>query len=231
MLDDLQGDVQFDLEAPYVLPNIIINPDEALSLAQQNRSDVVAFERKLLQAQQIVAEAKGGTGLDANLAGSFGLNQNSEDINSVYRDLNDKERFTFGVSVPIADWGKSKAQRSVAQANLELVERQIEQEKENFKRVVVLKTQQFDLVRRNAEIAQRYTESAKKRYEITYQRYLIGKISVTDLNLALAEQETARRGYLQAIRNFWSAVYEIRGLTLYDFINSKTLMLSAPVNE
>jgi outer membrane protein TolC len=125
--------------------------------------------------------------------------------------------------------GENQKQSEVSpEANLELEQRKIEQEKENFKRVVVLKAQQFDLVRRNAEIAQRYTESAKKRYEITYQRYLIGKISVTDLNLALADQETARRGYLQAIRNFWSAVYEIRGLTLYDFINSKTLMLSAP---
>jgi outer membrane protein TolC len=184
-----------------------------------------------LQAQQVVAEAKGGTGLDANLVGSFGLNQNSENINNAYLDLKDQETFKFGISVPIADWGKSKAQRSVAQANLELEQRKIDQEKENFRRVVVLKAQQFDLVRRNAEIAQRYTESAKKRYEITYQRYLIGKISITDLNLALTEQESARRGYLQAIRNFWSAVYELRGLTLYDFVSGKTLMLNAPINE
>ena len=228
---DLQGDVQFDLVPPYDLPGITINPDEALSYAQQNRSDVVAFQRRLLQAQQVVAEAKGGTGLDANLVGSFGLNQNSENINNAYLDLKDQETFKFGISVPIADWGKSKAQRSVAQANLELEQRKIDQEKENFRRVVVLKAQQFDLVRRNAEIAQRYTESAKKRYEITYQRYLIGKISITDLNLALTEQESARRGYLQAIRNFWSAVYELRGLTLYDFVSGKTLMLNAPINE
>jgi len=228
---DLQGDVQFELVPPYNLPTIMINPDEALSYAQQNRSDVVGFQRRLLVAQQGVAEAKGGTGLDANLNGRFGLNQNSEDIDNVYQDLNDQETFTFGISVPIADWGKSKAQRSVAQANLELVERQIDQDKENFRRVVVLKAQQFDLVRRNAEIAQRYMESAKKRYEITYQRYLIGKISITDHNLALTEQESSRRGYLQAIRDFWSAVFELRGLTLYDFVGEKSLMLTAPVTE
>jgi outer membrane protein TolC len=105
-------------------------------------------------------------------------------LNHVYNDLIDEERFTIGVRAPIADWGKSKAKRSVAEANLELEEKKIEQEKENFRRVVVLRAQQFDLVRRNAEIAQRYQESAKKRYEITYQRYLIGKISITDLNLA-----------------------------------------------
>ncbi|HEX5111638.1 MAG TPA: TolC family protein, partial [Saprospiraceae bacterium] len=173
----------------------------------------------------------GETGVTVDFGGSFGLTQTGPELNHVYTDLIDEERFTIGIRAPIADWGKSKAKRSVAEANLELEQRKIDQEKENFRRVVVLRAQQFDLVRRNAEIAQRYMESAKKRYEITYQRYLIGKISITDLNLALTEQETSRRGYLQAIRDFWSAVYELRGLTLYDFVGEKSLMLQAPVNE
>lgn len=52
---------------------------------------------------------------------------------------------------------------------------------------------------------------------------------MTDLNLALADQESARRSYLQAVRDFWMALYEIRGMTLYDFDKDKTLMLQTPV--
>jgi outer membrane protein TolC len=114
-------------------------------------------------------------------------------------------------------------------SNLELEQRQVDQERENFRRVVILRAQQFALIHRNAQIADRYLEAARKRYEITYQRYLIGKISVTDLNLALADQESARRGYLQSVRDFWMALYELRGLTLYDFAAGRTLMLQAPV--
>jgi len=228
---NLQGDVQFDLVPPYTLPDVAISQDEALNYAMQNRSEVVAFQRRLLEAQQEVERAKGETGVTANLYGNFGLSQTGLEVPNVYQDLIDQERVTFGISAPIADWGKSKAKRSVALANLELEQKKIEQEKENFRRVVVLRAQQFDLVRRNAEIAQRYQESAKKRYEITYQRYLIGKISITDLNLALTEQEASRRGYLQAIRDFWNAVFELRGLTLYDFVGEKTLMLTAPVQD
>jgi hypothetical protein len=51
------------------------------------------------------------------------------------------------------------------------------------------------------------------------------------LNLALTEQEASRRGYLQAVRDFWNAVFELRALTLYDFVGDKTLMLETPVNE
>jgi outer membrane protein TolC len=178
-----------------------------------------------------VERAKGESGITARLNGSFGLTQTGPELQQVYSDLIDQEVVTFGISVPIADWGKSKARREVALSNLELEQRQVDQEKENFKRTVVLRAQQFDLVQRNAEIAERYLEAARKRYEISYQRYLIGKISVTDLNLALSDQESARRGYLQAVREYWMALYEIRGLTLYDFVGDKSLMLVPPAGE
>ena len=228
---DLQGDITFELVPPYILPDVMIDEEKALAYAMQNRSNIVSFDRRLMEANMEVQRAKGESGVTARLNGSFGLTQTGPELQQVYRDLIDQEVVTFGISVPIADWGKSRARREVALANLELEQRQVDQEKENFRRTVVLRAQQFDLVQRNAEIAERYMESARKRYEISYQRYLIGKISVTDLNLALADQESARRGYLQAVREYWMALYEIRGLTLYDFIGDKSLMLQTPVGE
>lgn len=226
---NLQGDIQFELIPPYTLPEVVIDQEKALAFAMQNRSTVVAFDRRLLEANRDVAIAKGETGVTAGLEGRFGLTQTSPILNQAYVNPIDQEFVTFSISVPVADWGKSKARREVALANLELEQKQIDQEKENFKRVVVLRAQQFELVRKNTMVAERYLESARKRYEITYQRYLIGKISVTDLNLALADQESARRSYLQAVRDFWMALYEIRGMTLYDFAKDKTLMLQTPV--
>lgn len=228
---DLQGQITFELIPPYTLPTIMIDEEKALAFAMQNRSNVVSFERRLMEANMEVQRAKGESGITASLQGSFGLTQTGAELDQVYTDLIDQEVVTFGISVPIADWGKSKARREVALSNLELEQRQVDQEKENFRRTVVLRAQQFDLVQRNAEIAERYLEAARKRYEISYQRYLIGKISVTDLNLALADQESARRGYLQSVREFWMALYEIRGMTLYDFVADKSLVLQTPVGE
>jgi outer membrane protein len=228
---DLQGEVQFELIPPYELPDILIDEEKALAYAMVNRSNIVSFDRRLLEANMEVQRAKGESGIEARLNGSFGLTQSGPDLEQAYTDLIDQEVVTFGISVPIADWGKSRARREVALSNLELEQRQVDQEKENFRRTVVLRAQQFDLVQRNAEIAERYLEAARKRYEITYQRYLIGKISITDLNLALADQESARRGYLQSVRDFWMALYEIRGMTLYDFVGDKSLLLQTPVEE
>jgi outer membrane protein len=228
---DLQGDVTFDLIPPYILPEVTIDAEEALDHALKNRSTVVTFDRRLLEATMEVERAKGETGISANLSGSFGLTQTGSQVDQVYKDLIDQELVTFGFVVPIADWGKSKARREVALSNLELEQRQIDQEKESFRRTVVLKAQQFELVKRNADIAERFLEAARKRYEISYQRYLIGKIDVTDLNIALLAQESARGSYLMALREYWMALYEIRGLTLYDFVFDKSLMLLTPKEE
>jgi outer membrane protein TolC len=228
---DIQGNVQFELIPPYDLPEVLIDSEKALSYAMQNRSNVVGFERRLLSATREVERAKGETGITARLEGSFGLTQTGQAVDVVYQDLIDQEVVTFGISVPIADWGKSKARREVALANLELEQRQIDQERENFKRTVVLKAQQFELVRRNTDIAERFLEAARKRYDISFQRYLIGKIDVTDLNIALTAQEAARRSYLQSLQSYWMALYDIRGLTLYDFVIDQTLMKVPPVGE
>lgn len=225
---NLQGEVEFDLIPPYELPDIIINPETALQYAMQNRSDIIAYQRRLAIAESEVDRAKGETGISASVVGRFGLTQTNEDLNLAYQNLLDQEVLTVGLTIPIADWGKTKGRRALAQSNLELAMRQIEQEEESFRRIVKLKARQFELVRRNAEIAEESYIAATKRYDITYQRYLIGKIPVTDLNLALADRENARRGYLQSVRDYWMALYEIRGLTLYDFVDDQPLIRPTP---
>jgi outer membrane protein TolC len=222
---------RFKLIPPYDLPDVSIDPQEALKYAMENRSNVVEFQRRLKEAEREVARAKGETGVTASLQGSFGLTQTGPEIGEAYQNLLDQERVTLSLTVPIADWGKSRGRRAFAQSQLELEQRQVQQERENFRRLVQLRAQQFELVRRNVDIAETSLEAARKRYNISYQRYLIGKIPVTDLNLALADQESARRAYLQAIRDFWTALYEVRGLTLYDFVEDRQLILENPEVE
>jgi outer membrane protein len=223
--------ITFDLVPPYDLPDFIIDPQEALTYAMQNRSNVVEYQRRLIEARRDVDRAKGETGITANLVGSFGLTQTGSTLDAVYKELLDQELITFSITVPIADWGKTHARRAVAMSRMELEQRLVEQESENFRRLVLLRAQQFELVRLNARIAQKSIEAAEKRYNISYQRYLIGKTSVTDLNLALLDQENSRRAYLRAVRDFWMALYELRGLTLYDFEEQRQLILENPEVE
>jgi outer membrane protein TolC len=64
---------------------------------------------------------------------------------------------------------------------------------------------------------------AQMGYDVTQQRFLIGRVDVTKLNLARNDQETARRAYINALRTYWNYFYTIRQLTLFDFEKGITL--------
>ena len=67
------------------------------------------------------------------------------------------------------------------------------------------------------QLAHWHDTIADLRYEVSKQRFLIGKIDVLDLNVALEEKDVARRGFVQALRNYWTYYYTLRELTLYDW--------------
>jgi outer membrane protein TolC len=76
-------------------------------------------------------------------------------------------------------------------------------------------------------IAAKADTIAQRRYDITVQRYLIGKISIVDLNIANQEKDQARQDYIASLRNYWNSWLELRRKTLYDFENGKTIRYEA----
>ncbi|MBT3302867.1 MAG: hypothetical protein HN921_02875 [Bacteroidetes bacterium] len=54
-------------------------------------------------------------------------------------------------------------------------------------------------------------------------RYLIGKIDITDLNLAQEEKDMARKNYISTLRLYWDSYFEIRRLTLFDFLKNERI--------
>jgi outer membrane protein TolC len=65
---------------------------------------------------------------------------------------------------------------------------------------------------------------ADKRYQISKKLYLNGRLDITNLHIAMQEKDQAKRNYIETLREFWIAYYEIRKLTLYDFENMKAIV-------
>ena len=219
--------VQFQLIPPSDIPVFSIDADQALEYARKHRSQAVALQRRLLEAQREVEEARQESGLNMDLILAFGLSRDAGTLNNVYRDFLDNERLLLSLNIPIADWGKTRARIEQARSNEALTQLLTAQDQINFDREVIVKVQQFDLVRRQVLLASRAYEVAQKRLGITRERYRIGTILVTDLNLAIREEAEARRGYINALRSFWLAYFELRLLTLYDFENGVPLVREA----
>ena len=215
--------VQFALASPSDIPDFQIDPQKALSEAKANRSQILAFERRLKQAERDVDRAVKSNGIEVSIVGSLGYSQRSDSLTTAYADLLRQERLAVRLSVPIMDWGRAEAERKIAESNRDLIQMNVEQDRISFERDIQLKVLQFDLVRTQTRLAEKNFEVSQKTYDLTRKRYLIGKIGVIDLNIALADLVRSRTSYMSALRQFWTAYYEIRRLTLYDFMNEKSL--------
>lgn len=216
--------VFFKLDPPTEIPTFTVDANQALEYAKQFRSDVIAFERRIAEAEANVAEAKANRGFQMDVFGQFSLSQKGSDLAMAYQEPQHNERLSVGIQVPIFDWGKGKARLETAYSNRDLEQMNVEQDRVNFEQEILLKVQQYDLLRKQVELALRAYEISQKRVDMTRNRYYIGKIDVLDLNIAVSEKEAARRTYMSALRAFWVAHYELRRITLFDFERNVSLV-------
>jgi outer membrane protein TolC len=213
---------EFSLVLPEVIPLMVISPDEALQYAKQNRADYVAFERRKIEAEREVAQARGQR-FQANLSASFGLNNQATSLDQSYNDPLRQQRVNVSFNVPVLDWGRNKARMKTAYANQKLNDYVIAQEEVNFEQEIVTQVSQFDVLMSQIEITKKSDQVAQERYMVSQNRYLIGKIDITNLNIALTEKDTAKRSYLNALRSFWTSYFDLRRLTLFDFSTRQLL--------
>ncbi|MBN2348452.1 MAG: TolC family protein [Bacteroidales bacterium] len=215
--------VNIELIIPNKIPNLEIGVDSALYYAKVNNPNLLSLQRQLLEASMEVAQTKAEKGFNADLYASFGLTQSSANIPDVYKNPEDQQIVQIGASFPILDWGLGRGRYKMARSNEELVRTQVQQEEIDFEQEILLSVMQFNLQDDLLRIAAKSDTVAQIRYEVAKQRFLIGKIDVLDLNVALQEKDVARRGYIASLRNYWRFFYDVRRLTLYDFIDKKSL--------
>ncbi len=220
----LRNAVSFKLEPPVDIPQFNVEVERALKYATEFRSDVIAFQRRIAEADSEVARAKANSGFQMDVFGQFSLSQTGGKLNEAYKDPLDNEIFSIGLQVPIFDWGKAKARLETAYSNRELERMNVEQEQVNFEQEILLKVKQFDLLRNQVALGLRAYDVSQKRLDMTRNRYYIGKIGVLDLNIAISEKEAARRSYMNALRSFWLAYYDLRRITLFDFEREVSLV-------
>ncbi|MEL7144788.1 MAG: TolC family protein, partial [Bacteroidota bacterium] len=216
------NDSDFDLELPVNTPEFSVNIDEALEYARRNRADFVQFERRRLEAQRDVADAKANR-FSVNLLASIGQSGFGGTFNRTLENQNEQQSVDITFQIPILNWGRNEASLKTALANQQLTEFTIKQDELNFDQEVITLVARMGVLRSQLEIARKSDEVAQERYLVAQNRYLIGKIDITNLNIALEEKDTAKRSYVQALRDFWTAYYDLRRLTLYDFVNNQLL--------
>jgi outer membrane protein TolC len=202
---------------PNLVPNFKIDEKIAIQEAEKNSQAYIAFQRKRLEAERDVVKAVRDNRFSADLVASYGLTNSGTVFQSQYSNAMDQQQVRVGLQVPIIDWGRAKAQIRTMEAVQQYVEISVEQDKQSLHQEVILLSKQFDMHRYKLLIAQKADTIAQKRFDISMKRYMIGKIGITDMNIALQEKDQAKLEYLRDLREFWHTYFDIRWRTLYDF--------------
>ena len=126
-------------------------------------------------------------------------------------------------SIPIFDWGLGKGKVQKAKAAQEVTRAQVQQSENDYRRRIFTAVSQFNNQRQQCQMSEKAMRVASERYELTMHRFKEGNASVTDLNMAQTENDSAFRQYINDISNFWVYYYSLRQCTLYDFIKGSDL--------
>ena len=213
------------LEIPPAGNKVLINVDQVLKEALANRSDAVAFVRRLMEARRDVEKARTSNGLNASLTARLGFSNSAATFGKSYQSPKQQQMLQIDLTIPILDWGRSKARIKTAEENQQLTQYEVEKDKQVFVQQIVTQVSLYDMMKDQLLLTAEADSIANEKYIIAQERYVLGNLSITDLSIAFAEKDQAKRDYISALRDFWGAYYQIRFLSLYDFEKNKKIIV------
>jgi outer membrane protein TolC len=207
---------------PEAAPAISITYNNVLEKARQNNSLAHNIMRRQLEADFEVATARGER-RSISLYASAGYTGKDATHSAAYRNLRSNQSVEIGLTVPILDWGKRKGKVKTAESNREVVLSRTRREQMMFEQDVFLLVENFNNQAAQLRIAVEADRIARRRYTTAVETFMTGKISVLDLNDARKSKDEARLKHIAELHKFWSYYYNIRSLTLYDFLADRNL--------
>ncbi len=212
------------LLAPLQLPVNVPDPEKSKQEALKNRSDLIANEINVNQANRQLSEAKLSRLPQTDIMVSYGLNQTGATIDQALTAPVNSQYAGLGFSIPIMGFGSNRSAQKAAQyayeATLQSTAASLQQ----------LETDAFGLalqvkqLKTSVEISSKADTIAKKRFEAARNRYKIGTMEITNLLIAQNEKDQAIINYVSTLRDFWVTWYQLRRTTLFDFEKNSTLL-------
>jgi outer membrane protein TolC len=212
----IKDNMEFEVSAPQNISTFNVDITRAIEFARKYRTEFIAFERKKLEAQRNLAQAK-AVRQQVTLTASYGLNNIGNNIGEIYQNPKDQQRFNIGFNIPIVDWGRRKAMYNTMIANEKLTSFNIELEESVLVQEIITLVKNFDRLKSNIALAQKADTVAQRRYDISNKLYQIGRVTITELNFAQNEKDYAHRNYVATLRQYWDSYYLLRRITLFDF--------------
>ncbi|MCD8101046.1 MAG: TolC family protein [Alistipes sp.] len=203
--------------------------DEVLEKALENNPFTLNVQRRILESSRDINRARAER-WDVTLFASFGMSAQESSFRRSYNTgkWRDDQSVQVGIRLPIVDWGKGKGKVRVAQANREAELARIEKEQMDFRQNIFMQVQYFNDQPRKLELAAEMDRLAARRYETSVEAFILGKIDILSLNDSRSAKDVAKRNYINQLYLLWWYHYQIRALTLFDFVENRAVIYERP---
>jgi outer membrane protein len=206
-------------DVPDVEPDTARAVDEAL----RNAAAVSQVELQNVQARRRVTEAQLSQGMGATVVASYGLNATAPDMRNAYQNLLESRQLTVNVQLPLWQWGAHGASVRAAEADRDRTTQQSESALEQLALQAKFAALELAQARRNLAVQAVADSVAARRFDVAYNRYVIGKIAIDNLYIAQAEKDQALLQFVAGLSGYWTAYYRLRSITLYDFVAGRPI--------
>lgn len=199
------------------VPTIAADTTRAVAEALKNRASVSDVQLQDVQAKRRIVEARLAQGIGATVQASYGLNNSAAEAGLAYENLLQSRAFSLSVQMPLWQWGARSQAVQAARSDQDRVTSNAEATMRQTAHEAHFAVLELEQAKTNLLITAKADTVAGKRFEVAYNRYVIGRILIDNLYLAQSEKDQALNEFVQALRGYWVAYYTLRRATLFDF--------------
>lgn len=203
--------------------NLDISYESALSKMSENNNLIIELKRKQKQKDLEIKRFKSENKFSVNINGSYGLSNTAPSFNESTNNLQDQQSFSISLRYLLFDFGKNKQQVKLKKVEKELLENEYLIAIEDLKEDLYNSVNEYHTSIKRLSLLKKKLEISNERYDFSRKRFSLGKVTITDLNVAQREYQQTDNEYLTTLKDIWITYYNIRKLTMYDFQNNKKI--------
>ena len=211
------------IAAPDSIPTLDVDPDLAVREALKNSSTIEQANLDNVLVKREINSARLNSGFNASVRATVGFNQTASEFGAAYQSPLGRQSLTVGVNMPMIQWGAGRADVQAARADDRRVAANNKSRRESLVEDARFSALQLQQAQRNVLLAAKADTVSAKQFEVARNRYTVGKVSNTDLYNAQNDKDASVLAHVQALRNYWTAYYHLRRVTLYDFATKQEL--------
>ncbi len=220
---NLTGTEPLSVVAPTLLTLEKVDPDVAVKAALENGSLKEQAELQSVQARRQIEEARVNARFNATVSATLGFNQTAPGFLGAYQSPLGTQQLGVSVSMPLLQGGAGKANVEASRATFAQTETVAREQ-----RAELADTARFDALgfmqsRSGLSIAAKADSVAARRFELAVAQYERGISTLTDLLQAQRDKDAAVLSSAQALRAYWVSYYQLRRVTLFDFVGNKPI--------